>query len=455
MIKSGVQMNTISYPQGHVLLRKLKGELPFIDRGEGIYLYDKAGKKYIDGSSGAYVASVGHCQKEVVEKIKQQLDKISYVNGRHFATEISESLASKIVRHAPKDLDKVFYLSSGSEAVEAAIKFARQYFYCKGLPLKQKVISQVPGYHGNTIFAISISGRAQYKKFFAPYLQDMPTIEAPMAYRCPVSSYEDLGSAYYLEKLEKLILEQGPQNIACLILEPVGGSSTGGACPPANYLKGLKKLCEKHEIFCIADEVLVGVGRTGYFFASEKDGFCPDIITLAKGLNGGYAALSAMVTKTEYCDLIAKESGGFLHAQTFVNYPLGCAAGDAVVDFIEKHGLIENSKKLGKYFLEKLSVELGRFDCVGNVTGRGLLLGIELVADKKLKTPFSKSKLLTDKLQNILFDLGLVTWGNSGHVDGENGDIVLLAPPLIVKREELDQIAEIFKQGLALLEKEL
>jgi len=448
-------MQSISYPQGHVLLRKLKGEIPFIDRGEGIYLYDKSGKKYIDASGGAFVTSIGHGQKEVIEKITAQMSKVSYVNGRHFATEVSESLASKLAAKAPKGLDRVYFLSSGSEAIEAAIKFARQYFFCKGLNEKKKIIAQIPSYHGNTIFALSASGRPQYKKYFSPFVTETLRIEAPMKYRCPVAGYEDAGSKYYLDKLEALILAEGPESVACILLEPVGGSSTGGACPPRKYLKGVQALCEKYEIFCIADEVLVGVGRTGYFFASEKDQFVPDIIVLAKGLNGGYAPLSAMITKTEHVDVLARESAGFLHAQTFVNNPLGCAAGDAVVDFIERHKLVENARELGGYFQEQLSRELSSLSIVGNVTGRGLLAGVEFVKDKTSKAPFKKSAMIYDKVQNILFGMGLVTWGNGAHVDGENGDIVLLAPPLIVDKKQVDVIVETFKAGVKKLESTL
>ena len=452
-IKTGVNMDTVSYPEGHVLLRKLKGPMPIIERGEGIYLFDKSGKRYIDASSGAFVASVGHGQKEVTESIKKQLDVITYVNGNHFASDVCEELAAKLCEKTPPALDRVYFLSSGSEAVEAAIKFARQYFFCKGLNEKYKIITQVPSYHGNTIFALSASGRPQYKKFFSPFVKDTLRIEAPMAYRTSVENYEEQGADYYLGKLEELILEEGPETIACVMLEPVGGSSTGGACPPKGYLKGVELLCKKYSIFCIADEVLCGMGRTGHFYASNNDGFVPDIMVLAKGLNGGYAPLSAMITKTELCNVLARESAGFLHAQTFVNNPLGAAAGLSVVNYMNRHNLVENSKVQGKYLLKKLRAELSKVECVGNITGRGLLTGIEFVKEREGKVPFSRKRLVTETLTKKLFERGIITWGNTSHVNGEEGDIILIAPPLIIDATSIDEIVGNFKEVVSDFEK--
>lgn len=437
----------VKYPEGHVLLRKLNSSIPIIDRGEGIYLFDAQGKKYIDGSSGALVTSVGHGQQEIADKIHQQILKVAYVNGNHFHSELCEELASKLCSRAMGRLDRAFFLSSGSEAIEAAIKFCRQYFFDRGLSKKYKVVARSPGYHGNTLFALSASGRPRYKKFFGPLLSEIYMVSTPYEYRAPVDNYQTDACEYYLNQIESLIEKEGASTIACLLLEPVSGTSTGGSCPPPHYLSRLQEICRKNEILIIADEVLCGAGRTGTFYASEQEFFEPDLLILGKGLNGGYAPLSAMLTRTDLVDVIAQNSQSYMHAQTYINTPSSLAAGLAVVDFMDRHRVIEKSKLVALYFHQQLNL-LKEFEGVGHVGGRGLLAGIELVLNKTTKTPIPRNFKAAEHLTEILFEKGLITWINTGQIDGENGDLITLGPPLIITKEQVDEMMSLLKLGI-------
>lgn len=437
----------VKYPEGHVLLRKLHTPLPLIERGEGIYLYDAEGKRYIDGSSGALVCSVGHGQKEIVDSICSQISKVAYINGNHFHSQLCEDLAAKLCERAPGRLDRAFFLSSGSEAIEAAVKFCRQYFFDKGMDKKFKVIARTPGYHGNTLFALSASGRPRYKKFFGPLLSDVYMVPTPYEYRAPVFDYDKEGGDYYIKFIEEVIAREGAETISCILLEPVSGTSTGGSCPPKNYLRRLQELCRKNDILIIADEVLCGAGRTGTFYASEQEFFEPDLLILGKGLNGGYAPLSALITRTDLLDVIAKNSQSFMHAQTYINTPSSLAAGLAVVEFMDRHRVIEKSQSVGAYFQAELK-ELTTYEGVGYVGGRGLLAGLELVANKTTKEPIARSFKASEHLTDILFAKGLITWINSGQIDGERGDLLTLGPPLTITQEQVDEMLLILRAGL-------
>jgi adenosylmethionine-8-amino-7-oxononanoate aminotransferase len=443
-----VLANSVKYPEGHVLLRKLDATLPLIEKGEGIYLYDKEGRRYIDASGGALVCSLGHGQKEIVDFISEQIQKVAYINGNHFATDISEELAEKLCARAPGRLNRAFFLSSGSEAIECAIKFVRQYFFDQGFEAKHKVIARSPGYHGNTLFALSASGRPRYKKYFGPLLHDIYMISTPYEYRSPIQPYDEKATEYYLNELEDLIAREGVDSIACVVLEPISGTSTGGSCPPPHYLRRLQELCSKHNIFTIADEVLCGVGRTGTFYASSAENFEPDVMVLGKGLNGGYAPLSAMLVRDECVQKMA-HAGGFMHAQTYVNTPSSVAAGLAVVNFMDRHRVLEKAQAVGEYFQLESRKRFLNLDHVGHIAGRGHLLGIEFVQDKKTKKPFDRSKKVAEKITEDLFQNGLVTWVNSGQVDGTHGDILVLGPPLTSTQQQIDEILEVLQRRLA------
>ena len=305
-----------AYPDGHVHYRKLTRSYPRVVRGEGCWLYDDEGKRYFDACGGAFVSSLGHGNAEVAEAMARQARTVGYVSGMQFTHEAGEALATLLASLAPGDLDTVYFLSSGSEAVEAALKLARQYWVERSRPGKHKVIALSPAYHGNTLLALSASAREHYKTYYREWLVDVKRIPAPYAYRCPCGGSDACpvcnGSA-----LEEMIEREGAESVAAFIAEPVGGSSTGASVPRAGYFRRIREICDRHEVLLVADEILCGAGRTGSWSALEPFGVVPDIMTLGKGIAGGYAALSAVLAPRRIVDVLARGSGSLLHAQTF------------------------------------------------------------------------------------------------------------------------------------------
>lgn len=431
------------YPDTGVFYRALDREFPLIVRGEGCWLIDDQGKRYLDACGGAYVANLGHGVSEVADAVAEQIRKVAYVNGTAFTNEPAEALAAELRTLSPKGLDFAYFLSSGSEAVEAALKLARQHWVESGKPGKHKIIARTPGYHGNTLLALSASAREQYKKMFGPWLVPVTMIGAPYPYRRAANSPEMTADA-----LEAAILKEGADSVAAFIAEPVGGSSTGASVPPKDYFKRVREICDKHQVLFIADEVLSGCGRTGKWAAIEHFGVVPDIMTLGKGLSGGYIPLSAVLATKKVIDPIAKGSGAFKHAQTFSHSPAICAAGLAAVRHIKSKKLVARSAEMGIVLQSKLSALLD-LPFVGDVRGLGLLAGVEFVADKKTKAPFPRAMKFAEAFVAAAQDAGLVLWPNTGHADGENGDLVMFAPPFIVSESEIDEIAARFRLAYA------
>ncbi len=439
----------MKHPDTSVLLRKWDRALPIAERAQGVYIYDRAGRKYLDASGGAFVVNVGHGVREVHEALKKQLDALSYVNGTQFSCQVADQLAERLLNYAPAGFSKVSFLSSGSEAVEAALKFARQYYFDRGEEKRGHIIARKPGYHGNTMLALSISGRPRYQKFFAPLMQAAIQVPAPQRYRCPVD-WESEAADYYLGFIEKAIAKKGGDRILAIIVEPVGGSSTGGQVSPPTYHRKLRALCRQHGIFLIADEVLCGCGRTGEFYASSLDELEPDAIVLGKGLNGGYIPLSAVLFRQEHLEVLEKNSGPFMHAQTYMMHPLACAASLGVLDYIESKNLLESAQSNGSYLRSELDKKILPHPNVGNVEGIGMLYGIELVKNKKTKRPFEAKEKIWDKFSwHAQTSEGLVTWPNSGQVDDERGDLICIAPPLGINRTEIDDLILRFERALA------
>ena len=377
-------MPTRRYPETGVFYRALDREFPMIVRGEGCWLVDDKGRRYLDACGGAYVANLGHGVCEIADAVAEQVRKVAYVNGTAFTNEPAEELAAELRTLNPQGLDFAYFLSSGSEAVEAALKLARQHWIESGKPGKHKIIARAPGYHGNTLLALSASAREEYKKMFAHWLVPVTMIPAPYPYRCMPDSPAMTASA-----LEDAILKEGPDSVAAFIAEPVGGSSTGASAPPKDYFKRVRDICDKHSVLFVADEVLSGSGRTGKWTALEHFDAAPDIMTLGKGLSGGYVPLSAVLATRKVIDPIANGSGTFKHAQTFSHSPAICAAGFAAVRHIKRNNLVDRFSKLGAALQRKISVLLD-LPSVGGVRGLGLLAGIEFVADKKQKAPLPR-----------------------------------------------------------------
>jgi adenosylmethionine-8-amino-7-oxononanoate aminotransferase len=438
---------TTRYPDGHVFYRALDRAMPLIVRGEGCWLYDDSGKRYLDGCGGAFVANLGHGLREIGDAVAAQMAKIAYVNGTAFTNEPAEALADELSALSPKGLDHAYFLSSGSEAVECALKLARQYWAERGRAKKTKIIARSPGYHGNTLLALSASARPHYKKLYGSWLVPVPMIPAPYAYRCACAGAKDCpacsGSA-----LEAAIVKEGADSVAAFIAEPIGGSSTGASVPRPDYYNRIREICDKHDVLFIADEVLCGAGRTGKWLAIEHySPVLPDIITMGKGVSGGYVPLSVVLAGRKVLDAVAQGSGGLKHAQTFSHVPSIAAAGLAAVRYINKHKLVATAAKTGAALQQKLKT-LAELPFVGDVRGIGMLAAVEFVADKKTKKAFARSVAFAETFAESARDCGLVVWPNVGQADGQDGDLVMIAPPFTISEAEIDELVARFSAAL-------
>src|SRR5579872_46537 len=441
---------TLGAGDSRVFYRKLDKALPRIVRGAGVYLFDETGKRYLDGSGGAMVVNAGHGLTEVAAALADQASKVAYVNGTAFTNEPVERLAAFLAGKTPEGVDRAYFLSSGSEATEAALKLARQYHVERGETGRRVVIAQTPGYHGNTLLALSASARGHYKTMFGPWLSDVVMIPAPYAYRNSVSD---------ASALEAAIRDAGPESVAAFIAEPIGGSSTGASIPPAGYFAHAREICDRYGVLFICDEVLTGAGRTGKYFGLEhfKDtagaAIVPDVITMGKGLNGGYAPLSAVICKRSIVETIAAGSGSFMHAQTYSHNPLACAAALAVQQYIAEHDLVARAAQNGDYLgnaLRSLTDEPGSgAELIGDVRGTGMLWAVEFVADRATKAPFPRERKVAETIVDKARDRGLVLWANVGHADGKNGDLVMVAPPFTIERPQIDELTALLRSTLS------
>ncbi len=435
------------YPDTHVLYRNLAREYPLIVRGEGCWLVDQSGRRYLDGCGGAYVACLGHGVPEVVEAVAEQIRRVAYVSGMSFTNEAAEALADELAALSPPDLQHFYFLSSGSDAIEAALKLARQYWVELGRPEKDVVVTLTPGYHGNTMLALSAGAREHYKRYFRPWLIEMPRVPAPYAYRCPCRGHDAACARCSGRALEEELVRIGPHRVAAFIAEPVGGSSTGAAVPRDDYWRTIRDICDRHEVLWIADEILVGAGRTGTWSALEPYAAVPDIQVMGKGMSGGYAPLAMVAAPRRIVDVLAGGSKALLHAQTFSHTPMMCAAGVAAIRYLRGHDLIARSAAMGRVLHRKLEALRG-LSHVGDVRGRGLLAGIEFVADVESRAPFPRERRFAERFTAAAERAGLMVWPNTGHADGINGDLVVLAPPFIITEAEIDEIVARLRTAL-------
>lgn len=435
------------FPAGNVFYRKLSKTYPVIVRGEGCWLWDEDGRRYLDACGGAFVANLGHGLTAVGDAMAEQARRVAYVNGTAFTHQASETFAAELTAHLPRELTRVYPLGSGSEAVEAALKCARQYWTELGRPSKQRIIALTPSYHGNTLLALSASAREHYRKLYAGWLVDVARVPAPYLYRCECRGAEPYCPACSGAALERTIEELGAESVAAFIAEPVGGSSTGAAVPPPEYLRQIREICTRYDVLFIADEVLTGAGRTGTFTAIEQFGVTPDLMTLGKGIGGGYAPLSALVTTDRITRVLAEGSGGLVHAQTFSHHPVLCAGGIAALRYLSDHRLVERSAEMGRTLHRELE-RLRALPHVGDVRGRGLLAGVEFVADPITRAPFPRSRGFAEAFTAAALAEGLVVWPNVGQADGTNGDLVMIAPPFVITEAEIGEIVARFGHAL-------
>jgi adenosylmethionine-8-amino-7-oxononanoate aminotransferase len=427
----------------HVFPRHTKQSLPIAVGGEGCYLIDSTGKRYFDGSGGAAVSCLGHGDAEVTAAIKAQLDKLAYAHTSFFTSEPAEELADLLIAHAPAGLERVYFVSGGSEATEAAIKLARQYHVENGQPQRSKLIARKQSYHGNTIGALSAGGNEWRRAQFGPLLLDVSHIDPCYEYR--LQQPDETPEAYGLRAanaLEAEILRLGPDSVMAFMAEPVVGATVGALTAAPGYFKRIREICDQYGVLLILDEVMCGMGRTGTLFACEHDGVSPDIACIAKGLGAGYQAIGAMLCSGKVYDAIANGTGFFQHGHTYIGHPTATAGGLAVVNAILNRGLLPRVQQQGQKLAQALHDSLGQHPHVGDLRGRGLFRGIELVADRETKAPFDPSRGVAAKIKKAAFEAGLLCYPMSGTIDGRSGDHVLLAPPFIITDDQIGELTD-------------
>ena len=427
----------------HVFPRHCRVAPPVAVGGAGCYLIDAAGKRYLDGSGGAAVSCLGHGDAEVTAAIKAQLDRLAFAHTGFFTSEPAEALANLLIEHAPAGLDRVYFVSGGSEACEAAIKLARQYWVEKGESGRRHLIARKQSYHGNTIGALSAGGNEWRRAQFAPLLLDVSHIDPCYDYRLRHAG-ESL-EAYArraADALEAEVERLGPETVMAFIAEPVVGATAGALVPAPGYFRRIREICDRHGILLILDEVMCGMGRTGSLFACAQDGVAPDILCIAKGLGAGYQPVGAMLCSGAVYDAVAQGSGFFQHGHTYIGHPVATAAGLAVVGAILGRGLIDRVQAQGAVLAARLAERFGAHPNVGDIRGRGLFRGIELVADRATKAPFDPARGVAAKIKAAAFEAGLICYPMAGTIDGRHGDHVLLAPPFIITDAQIDELVD-------------
>jgi len=433
------------------LFSRATGKLLTITKGEGIYVWDNEGKRYIDGSSGPICVNIGHGVKEVAEAINRQMEMISYAHSSHFTTSSVLEFAEKLAKFAPPSLNKVYTCSGGSEATEAAAKLARQYHLENGEPTRYKVIARWQSYHGNTLGALSMSGNIARRRRYVPLLLDFPHIPPAYCYRCPFGKTRDACDLECARALDWEIKSNDPQYVSAFIAEPVVGATLGTLPAPEGYFQLIREICDEHGVVFIADEVMTGVGRTGKKWGIDHWGVEPDVIATAKGLSGGYIPLGACVVHDRVAEAF---KGPFAHGHTYGSHPISCAVGAAVLDYTVKHKLVERSAELGEY-LHKGLRELNDHPTVGDVRGMGIFAGIEFVKDKETKEPFPEDVTYFRRVLENCFAKGLLVYPGIATVDGFVGDHIQVAPPLVVNREQIDEIVAILDEAIGEAEGEV
>lgn len=426
-----------------VLHRSIGHHYPTAASGSGILIRDASGKDYIDASGGAAVSCLGHSHPDIIAAMRAQLDRLEYAHTSFFTTQVAEELADDLTAHAPAGLGHVFYVSGGSEAIEAALKLARQYFVEIGQPQRRHLIARRQSYHGITLGALAIGGRALPRKAFAPLLIETHHVSPVYEYRerraneTPEAYGERLAGEF-----EAKIDELGGDNVIAFIAETVVGATLGAAPPVPGYFKRVREICDRHGILLILDEVMCGMGRTGTLHACEQDGVSPDLMAIAKGLGGGYAPIGALLLQDKIFKALAEGSRAFQHSHTYTGHPLACAAALAVQRVIRRDDLLANVRDQGARLARRLQERFGNHPFVGDVRGRGLFQGIEIVADRGTKEPFDPARKIHARIKQEAMARGLMVYPMGGTVDGTRGDHVLLAPPFILDGAAVDTIVE-------------
>ena len=432
-------------PASFVFHRVAGRELPAIDHGCGASLWDRDGRKYLDGSGGAVVVNIGHGREEVAAAMARQAAAAAYVHGTQFTSDVLEAYARRLAAHAPGDCDRLYLVSGGSEANETAVKLARAWHLARGEPARHKVLRRSVSYHGSTLATLSLSGRPTLQAPYGPLLTEQPQVRAPFCYHCPLDRAWPECDVACAGDLEEVIRREGPGTIAAYIAEPILGASAGAAVPPEEYARRAREACTRHGIVYIDDEVMTGFGRTGRWFGIEWSGVSPDLVTCGKGMSGGYMPVGAVLASARIVEAV-EAAGGFTHGFTFSHNPVTAAACLQTLEILEREGLVERARTMGERALALLS-GLGRHPHVGDVRGRGLMIGVEVVSDKATRRPFPRAERRAERLAARAFRAGLVTYPSGGCV-GTEGDVIMLAPPFVVTEEELSEMAKILDESL-------
>ena len=433
----------------HVFHRAPKTTMPSAVKGDGIYIIDQDGKRYLDGSGGAAVSCLGHSDPDVTAAIKGQLDQIAFAHSGFFTSPPAEELADYLVARAPAGMRAAYFVSGGSEAVEAAMKMARQYHLERNDPSRSRFIARRQSYHGNTLGALSVGGNLWRRE---PYKEML----MPVSHIAPCYPYRDMrdgeSEAEYgrrvADELEAEILRLGPRTVAAFIAETVGGATAGVLAPVPGYFKRIREICDKYGVLMILDEVMCGMGRTGTLFACEQDGVAPDIICIAKGLGAGYQPIGATLVSGEVYRAFKDGSGAFQHGHTYMGHPMACAAALAVQRKVRDANLLDNVNAMGAVLVDRLHDRLDNHPHVGDIRGRGLFLGIELVVDRATKETLDPTLKIHARVKKAAFQRGLICYPAGGTADGVRGDHILLAPPFIIDMTQVKDLVELLGESI-------
>ncbi|WP_246892585.1 aspartate aminotransferase family protein [Achromobacter xylosoxidans] len=426
-----------------VLHRSLRSTPPVAVRGQGVWLYDQQGRAYLDGSGGAAVSCLGHNHPDVQAAMHAQIDALAYAHTSFFTTEVAERLAATLVADAPAGTSHAYFVSGGSEAIEAALKMARQYYVEIGQPQRRHIVARRQSYHGNTLGALAVGGNAWRRAQFAPLLIDVAHVAPCYAYRDRHDGETDDQYAERLaQELEQTFRRLGPDSVMAFVAEPVVGATSGAVTAVPGYFRRIREVCDRHGVLLIADEVMCGMGRTGTLYAVEQEGITPDLITIAKGLGGGYQPIGAVMAQERIVQAMQQGSGFFQHGHTYLGHATACAASLAVQEVIKRDHLLARVRTQGDGLRQRLQQTLGEHPHVGDIRGRGLFMGVELVRDRASKATFDPALSLHARIKREAMARGLMVYPMGGTIDGRHGDHVLLAPPFIISDDELDQLTE-------------
>ncbi len=428
-----------------ILHRRIHGDLPIAVGGRGIEIFDISGKAYIDASAGAAVSCLGHGHPAVTEAIKVQLERLAYAHTSFFTTDVAERLADHLIEHAPAGLSHVYFVSGGSEAIEAALKMARQYFVERGQPQRRHFIARRQSYHGNTLGALAVGGNLWRRQQFAPMLFESHHVSPPYAYRelQEGETLEAYGQRLAAE-LENTIQRLGPETVIAFVAETVGGATQGCTTAPPGYFRQVREICDRYSVLLILDEVMCGMGRTGTLYACEQEGITPDLIAIAKGLGAGYQPIGAVLLSSDIYAAFRDGSGFFQHGHTYMGHPVACAAALAVQETIQREKLLDNVRQQGERLERRLKERFANHHNVGDIRGRGLFWAVEYVRDRSTKAPFDPALAVHARVKQEAMARGLACYAMPGTIDGKFGDHNMLAPPFIVTSSDIDEIVERF-----------